>query len=123
AEFFAGGFLDLREIGTHLRHQLRGKLLAVGVVFRTGFGSDGEARGHGEADGGHVVQVGALASEEELLISPAFRPAIAEEEDSLDGLTLAGLGDGFAGFLYLLMLLEHTLISPALPGWLDQSGA
>jgi hypothetical protein len=56
-----------------------GDPLPVLVVERADLGRDREARGHGQADPGHLGQVGALAAEDVLHLHIAFGGAGPEE--------------------------------------------
>ena len=64
AELLAGDLLHLDDILHDLRLDLVVDLLAVLIVLSARLGGDGEALGHGQADVGHLGQVGALASQQ-----------------------------------------------------------
>ena len=64
AELLAGDFLHLDDILHDLRLDLVVDLLPVLVVLGTRLGGDGKALGHGQADVGHLGQIGALAAQE-----------------------------------------------------------
>src|SRR5262249_17271933 len=69
----------------HLALQLGRVSVVVGVVVGADLGGEGEAGRDGQADVGHLGEVGALAAEEFLHVRAAFRLAAAEEVDVLGG--------------------------------------
>ena len=86
--------VGVAELGTHrlfhqrqrvadLRAQIGGVGVLVGVVVGADLGRHGEAGRHGQADTGHLGQVGALAAEEIAHIRAAFIVAGAEAVDPL----------------------------------------
>ena len=83
AEGLADHALDLGQRGLHLRLQIGGIGLAVGVVPGADLGGDGEARRHRQAQRGHLGQVGALAAEKILHRRVAVGGASAEAVNPL----------------------------------------
>jgi hypothetical protein len=79
AELLAGLGFDLREGVADLVHEAVGEVHAGPGVVVAGDGGDGEAGRDGKAEVGHLGEVGALASEEVLLVLVAF----VEEVDVL----------------------------------------
>jgi len=64
AELLAGDALHLLHVLHDLGEDAAVDLLAVLIVLGAGLGGDGEALGHGQADVGHLGQVGALAAQQ-----------------------------------------------------------
>jgi hypothetical protein len=62
AEATAGGLLDMGNPGADLAEQPGAQLAALRVVGEAFLGGDGEARGYGQADPGHLGEIGALAA-------------------------------------------------------------
>ena len=83
AEGAPGQAADLGDRCVDLRRKIRRIGLAVGVEVGADFGGDGEARRHGQAERGHLVQVRALAAEQVLHLRPAFGALGAEGVDPL----------------------------------------
>src|SRR3546814_2543063 len=71
---------------------------AIGIIAGAHLRRDGETGGHGQADGGHAVQIGALAAQEILVALAAIIDAAAETID------ITGRGRAHAG----LRSEEHT---------------
>ena len=72
---FLPAAIDLGDVGADFVHQGGGELLAGFVVLGTGGGGDGEAGGDGQACGGHVGKIGALAAEQVLhVVAPSVFP-------------------------------------------------
>ena len=76
AELLAGDLLHLADILHDLRLDLVVDLLAVLIVLGAGLGGDGEALGHGQADVGHLGQVGALAAQQLTHVGVALREEV-----------------------------------------------
>ncbi len=72
AELLADLLFDIGDGGFHFVHQAGGNLLAVGVIFGTDFGGDGEAGRNRQPDIGHFGQVGALAAQQIVQFFLAF---------------------------------------------------
>ena len=83
AELHAGQFLDIlhRPLDFGTEH-LDDRLLAVGIIFRTYFGGDGESRRNGNADEVHLRKVGTFAAEQLTHFAVAFGFLVAEGIDS-----------------------------------------
>ena len=83
AELHAGQFLDIlhRPLDFGTEH-LGDRLLAVGIIFRTYFGGDGESRRNGNADEVHLRKVGTFAAEQFTHFAVAFGFLVAEGIDS-----------------------------------------
>ncbi len=81
AEALAANALDMGEAFRHFGAEAVGKRLPFGIVTGAHLGRDGEARGHGQADRGHLGEVGALAAEERLVARLAVRDSAAEAVD------------------------------------------
>jgi len=94
AELCAHDALDVGEAGLHLGLELLGVGALVGVVVGADFGGDSESGRHGQADAGHLVEVGALAAEQGLHGAVAVGLAGAEEVDVLRGLARGGATGG-----------------------------
>ena len=72
AELLAVDLLHLFDVGHDFGHDLVIDLTAIFVVLGAGFGRDGEALGHGQADVGHFSQVGAFAAQQLAHLGVAF---------------------------------------------------
>ena len=86
AELFARFLLHQRHEFGHFRFQSLGKLFAGGVVVDADLGGDREAGGHGEADFGHLGQIGPLAAEEFLhraIAVAALHPEVVDHPSRL----------------------------------------
>ena len=79
AERLADRFLELLQVLFDLEPDGLGDLLPVLVVERADLGRDRESRRDGQADPGHLGQVGALAAEDVLHLHIAFGGAGPEE--------------------------------------------
>ena len=77
AEALAGDLLHLGDVGHDLGHDALVDLAAVLIVLGAGLGGDGEALGNGQADVGHLGQVGALAAKQLAHFGVAFGEEIA----------------------------------------------
>ena len=77
AEFLALFLLEKRDVALDFIHQ-PGRKTARPREVRAGHGGDGESGGHGKADRSHVREIGALASEEHLLLGGAIGLAGSE---------------------------------------------
>src|SRR3546814_1575371 len=67
AELLAGDALDMGDAVRDFRLQAFGIDAAIGIIAGAHLRRDGETGGHGQADGGHAVQIGALAAQEILV--------------------------------------------------------
>ena len=64
AELLAGDALHLLDVFHDLGKDAVIDLLAVLIILGAGLGGDGEALGHGQADVGHLGQIGALTAQQ-----------------------------------------------------------
>ena len=83
AEAPAGQLADLVECSTHLGLECVRIRLAVGIIPVAGFGGDGEAGRHRQAEAAHLGEVCALAAKQIAIARAAFRRSIAECVDPL----------------------------------------
>ena len=72
AELLAGDLLHLLDILHDLGHDLVIDLTAVLIILGAGLGGDGKALGNGQADVGHLGQVGSLAAQQLAHLRIAF---------------------------------------------------
>ena len=90
AKTLAGDLADGGQRLLDLRLQVLRVTLVVGVVVHADRGRDGEAGGHGQAEIGHLGEVGALAAEQVAQTGLALSLAAAERIDPLAGLDFLG---------------------------------
>ena len=86
AELRAHDLLHVGDAGLHLGLEFLRVGFLVGVVVRADLGGDGEAGGHGQADAGHLGEVGALAAEQGLHAAVAIGFAVAPRVNVFEGL-------------------------------------
>ncbi len=119
AELLAGVLLQRGEGGLHLGVQAGGVVLVRGVVIAD-LGRDREPRGHRQADGGHLGEVGPLAAEQLLHVLVAFAEPVhvlVRHLSSSRGLSSSRRdgGDGVGGCGVHVCVSGRRLNSPIAP--------
>ena len=64
AELLTGDLLHLLDVFHDLGHDGVVDLAAILIILGAGLGGDGEALGHGQANVGHLGQIGALTAQQ-----------------------------------------------------------